>query len=106
MKVWLPSDTLTIFARKTSVHSALIGLTTLALITPLTSNCFGQFTAVDATPDQDHSILIRDDEQLDAVEPHLSGSLPKPYNAVKQVADTSDTQAHSTPAVALSLIHI
>jgi len=100
MMVWLPSDTLTRFARTTPVHSALIGLTTLALITPLTSNCFGQFTAVDATPDQEHSILVRGGERLDAVEPHLSGSSPKPYSAVKQAADTSNAQANSTAVVA------
>jgi len=64
------------------------------------SNCFGQFTAVDATPDQEHSILVRGGEQLDAVEPHLSGSSPKPYSAVKQVSDTSNAQANTATDVA------
>ena len=100
MKVLLPSSTLTRFARATSLQSAVVGLTTLALIVPLTSNCFGQFTASDsAKPDQGHSILVREGEQLDAVEPHQSGSSPKPYSTRQQTADTGAAQAHATRAV-------
>ena len=100
MKVWLPSDTLTRIARVTSVRSAVIRLSTLALITPLASNCLGQFTAVDASPHEDHSILVREGEQLDVVEPHQSGSSPKPYNVPPKIAaHASDTQAVASEAV-------
>ena len=88
MKVLLPSSTLTGFARATSLQSAVVGLTTLALIVPLTSNCFGQFTASDsAKPDQGHSILVREGEQLDAVEPQLSGSSPKLYLSLIHISE-------------------
>ena len=96
MKVWLPSDTLTRLARTISAPSTLVGLTTLALITPLASNCWGQFTASDRAPEQGHSILVHEGEPLDAVEPHQSGSTPKPYNAREQIADKSPAQAKGT----------
>ena len=100
MKVWLRSHTLTRIARATSVHSALIGLTTFALITPLTSTCFGQFAVVDETSEKGHSILVREGEQLDAVEPHQSGSKPKPYKMLQQTPDKGTAQAHGTHVAA------
>ncbi len=88
MKVWLPSHTLSTFARTISVRSAAIGLTTLALSGSLTSNSFGQFTAINSqAPDEEHSILVREGEQLDAVEPQQSGATPKPYRIGQQTGD-------------------
>lgn len=96
MKVWPPSKTLTQFARAKSLQSALFGLTMFALLTLMASNCFGQFTEVDrATPDEGHSILMREGEPIDTVEPRQSGSTPMPYGAhqSRSIVDIKSTQS-------------
>lgn len=106
MKVWLRSYTLVRFAHAKSLQSALFGLTTLVLITPLTSNCFGQFTVGNvAAPDDDgHSILVHEGAQLDSVEPQQSGATPKPYSAHQPMADASGTSAFDTRAAASNAV--